>query len=97
MSIPKFAARRDENEPEIIEALRAAGWSVQQINEPGFPDLVVARGQRVFLMEVIGDAKAKKYPHGLTPTQVQFHRAWQGMIHLVRSVDDALDALRWTG
>ncbi len=36
------AASRDANEREIIDALRARGHLVQQLSDPGVPDLIVA-------------------------------------------------------
>jgi len=93
----RYAARRDENELEIIQALRRLGWGVQSIDASGFPDLVVAKGKRIYLMEVIGSAKAAKYrkTQGLTPPQVKFHASWPGEIHLVHSIEEALAIVRW--
>ena len=90
------ASRRDENERDIIEALSASGWGVHQINATGFPDLVIAKGKRTLLVEVIGPAKAAKYRRtgGLTPAQVRFHALWPGVIHKVYSVAEALQLVR---
>ena len=92
----RYASRRDENERPIIDSLKAAGWGVHQVDATGFPDLVVSRGCRTFLIEVIGDAKAAKYrkTNGLTPAQVTFHRGWPGTIHLARSAEEALAIVR---
>ena len=94
--MPRWAARRDENEPEIIEALKAAGWGVFQVDARGFPDLVVAKGDRTHLIEVIGDAKWKnnRARGGLNPLQAEFHLAWPGTIHIVRTVEEALEVVR---
>lgn len=35
------AAKRDGNEPQIVEALRACGATVAQINEKDIPDLLI--------------------------------------------------------
>ena len=35
------AAKRDENEAEIVKALRDAGYFVTHLNDPGVPDLLV--------------------------------------------------------
>jgi hypothetical protein len=92
VALPRYAARRDENEPEIVDALRAAGWGVHRVSDAGFPDLVASRGKRVLLIEVVGDEKSKKFrkSQGLTPVQQEFHREWPGVIHIVRTVDEAL-------
>ena len=96
MSIPKYASRRDDNELPIIDALEAAGWGVLQLNATGVPDLLVGRGKRLYLLEIIGEEKAKKYRHsgGLTPDQVHFHSRWPGEIHLVKTPEAALAIVR---
>lgn len=48
----KTIARRDDNEPEIIKALEAAGAYVVQVSATGLPDLCVGYGGRWFWMEV---------------------------------------------
>ena len=96
--MPRYAARRDENERDIIDALKLAGWSVYQVDGRGFPDLVVANGERTYLLEVIAPAKDAKYRHnqiaGLTEVQCHFHLQWKGIIHIVRSVEEALEVIR---
>ena len=77
------AAKRDANEPEIIRAFKARGWSVQQVSERGCPDLLVGRGRVLLLVEVKG--KGAK----LTPDQRTWFEAWQGPLPvIVRSVSD---------
>ena len=98
MPIPKYAARRDSNEREIIDALQLAGWSVFQADAAGFPDLVVAKGHRTYLIEVIAPAKDAKYRHseipGLTEVQVHFHIHWKGDLYIARSVEEAFAIIR---
>lgn len=80
------AAKIDLNQPEIVEALRAVGVSVQSTANmgKGFPDLVAAKGAMTWLIEVKG-------PKGkLTDDQVKFIGSWRGCVHIVRTVDDAL-------
>lgn len=79
-------AKIDTNQPEIVEALRAVGVSVQSTATigKGFPDLVAAKGQNTWIIEV-------KQPDGkLTSDQIKFIEEWRGVVHIVRSVDDAL-------
>ena len=66
------AAKRDLNESEIVDAFKALGWSVQKMSARGCPDLLVAKGKRVALVEVKG-AKGK-----LTPDQVKWRAQWTG-------------------
>lgn len=79
------AARRDNNEDAIVQALRASGWSVAFLSGAGTPDLVIGRPGALLLVEV----KAKNGK--LTPDQEQWHREWRGAKPvIVRSVDEAL-------
>lgn len=49
MTLNRYAAKRDANEPEIIKALRTVGAKVKQLPRP---DLIVRFAGRVYLMEV---------------------------------------------
>jgi Holliday junction resolvase len=79
------AAKRDGNETEIVKAFRACGWSVCFLAGSGVPDLAIAKGERLILVEV------KQRLGKLTPAQVKWHADWRGPKPvIVRSVDDAL-------
>jgi Holliday junction resolvase len=80
------AARIDLNHGEVVDALRKVGVSVVSLASVGngIPDLLAAKNDKVWLIEVKG-------PKGkLTPAQVEFMATWPGVVHIVRSVDDAL-------
>ena len=87
------ANQRDANEPEIVEALRAARATVVLLepSEPGLPDLLIGFRGHTFLQEV-------KNPDGrnrIDEDQVTFHRLWCGRpIAVVRT---PLEALRDIG
>ena len=66
------AARRDENEPVIVAALRGAGWTAEPVSSPGFPDLVIAKGRTVRLMEI------KAAGGSITSAQISFRQRWRG-------------------
>ena len=68
--------RRDANEPDVIQALRAVGAETWQISGRGLPDLLVRFRGRYYVGEV-KTAKGK-----LQPTQ--------GAFPIWRCVDDAL-------
>jgi hypothetical protein len=79
------AAKVDSNQVEIVSALRKVGCCVMHMHTlgKGVPDILVARRGRLWLVEVKG-------PKGkLTPGQEAFHAAWP--VHVVRSVDDAIN------
>ena len=83
MSLRRYAAKRDSNEREIIDALVAAGASVQQLSLKGAPDLLVGFRGETYLMEV-KTAKGK-----LTPDEQDWLNAWQGQATVVRTIEDA--------
>jgi hypothetical protein len=88
------AAKVDANAPELVESLRAMGYSVDVLpGGNGRPDLLVgvpASGANV-LLEV-------KQPGGkLNPLQVKWHREWKGKAHVVWSFQDALMVLQSYG
>ncbi len=84
-----MARRTDRNQAEIVAALRAAGASVQDLHEIGCgcPDILIGYGGVNLLMEI-------KAPCGhLLKSEWDWHQAWRGCVIIVRSVEDALDAL----
>ncbi|MGL4444070.1 MAG: hypothetical protein ACRCU1_10630 [Alsobacter sp.] len=96
MSNLRRGARRDANEPEIFDALIAAGASVTRINGHGVPDLLVGFRAGTFLLEV----KLPLGPRGglsdrdLNEDQREWWKTWTGAAPVVvRSVDEALRAI----
>ncbi len=87
MSIHRRAAKRDANEAEIKDALKAVGASVVTISAKGVPDLLVGYRGVNYLLETKG--KRGK----LTPDQVQFFEDWCGEASVVRTVEDALKVI----
>jgi hypothetical protein len=87
-------AQVDENQPEVVAALRGAGASVQILSAVGHgcPDILVGYNGRTLLMEI-------KFPLGtpshrkLTPPQVEWHARWKGQLAIVHSAKEALDIL----
>jgi hypothetical protein len=85
------AARIDDNQRAIVNALRAVGASVEIIARP--VDLLVGYRQATFLLEVKDGTKVAS-AKGLTPLQEKFFRNWRGGPALkVESVDEALAAI----
>ena len=72
MSLKRWAAKRDESEPEIVETFLDAGCSVIKHSGPGEADLVVGHRGRTRLVEVkSGNAQLK-------PMQAEWAQAWKG-------------------
>jgi hypothetical protein len=81
MSIRRYNAKRDGNEPGIIAALEAMGCMVHRMDTP--VDLLVLHRGTVHLVEV----KAKRGT--LTKDQRLFVEGWP--VTVLRSVDDAIN------
>ena len=73
--------RRDQNEPAIVEALKALGAKVWRISGPGAPDLLVLYGGSYHCLEV----KTAKGKRTAAQEVSQFP--------VVRDVDEALKAV----
>jgi hypothetical protein len=85
------AAKRDDNEQEIVKALRKAGAYVAYITEPA--DLLVGYQGRTMILEV-KDGNKPPSARKLTPNEQKFHDEWTGgELYVITSVEDALDRL----
>lgn len=87
----KYGAKIDANQPEIVNALRAAGCTVQHLHAvgKGCPDLLCAVDGQTFLIEVKDGSKVPS-KQALTPDQITWHKAWKAQVHVVNSVESAL-------
>jgi len=86
------AAKIDANQPEIVDALRSFGCSVQSMAAigKGCPDLLAwSPWVGAQLLEIKDGAKPPS-AQALTPDQIRFHAKWGGPIHVVKTVDEAL-------
>jgi len=92
----RHAARIDNNQHDIVAALRAVGCSVQSLAAvgQGVPDLLVFAPRRgllgsLVLIEVKDGAKPPS-ARRRTDAQLIWHADWKGPVYLVNSVDEAL-------
>lgn len=77
------AARRDDNEGDIVAAARRCGLKVFPINDAGIGDLIVQWGSVCEVWEV------KREDGKLTDAQCKLRQ--QGLrAHIIRNVDDVL-------
>lgn len=92
--VNRYAGKPDENQAEIVAALRGVGASVAITSQAGkgFPDLVVGFRGVNYLIEVIGPGKIRNYRKtgGLMPNQVEWHDAWRGQCAVAHNVEEAL-------
>ena len=77
-------ARTDGNHGQIVEALRAAGCTVQSLAAigDGTPDLLVGVGGRNLLVEVKDGSKSPSRRR-LTDDERTWHAAWAGQVAVV--------------
>jgi len=91
------AARRDDNEKEIVAAMREAGAYVKAINDEGLFDLLVSYRGKTLLIEVKDGAKPPS-ARRLTEAEQKFHDEWPGSdLYIINSVEEALALLGTCG
>ena len=80
------AAKVDENQPEIVQALREIGATVEPLHfvGRGFPDIAVGYRGNNWLFEI--KTKAGK----LTEDEHDWHGDWRGQVHVIRTADQAI-------
>ena len=90
----RFRARTDDNQPEIVKALRNHGATVAITAQAGsgFPDLVVGYRNRNYLMEIKDPSKPIS-DQKLTPDQVKFHSKWYGQLAVIKTIAEAIDLI----
>jgi hypothetical protein len=92
--LSRYARAIDENQPGIVDALRACGAGVQSLAQAGsgVPDLLVFFRGSYFLLEVKDSAKVPS-ARRLTPSQISWHSSWPGPVTVVESIEQALKAI----
>jgi hypothetical protein len=91
VSIKRWATKKDANHKEIVQALKAAGASVEEIERP--VDLLVGFAGQTTLMEVknIESWYGRK---GANDNQSAFMSTWRGgAVAFVDSIESALRVL----
>jgi hypothetical protein len=88
------ANRIDDNQNDIVTALRKAGATVRVISQgDGIPDLLVGFRGETILLEV-KDGNKPPSARTLTPAEKKFFDEWEGgLCMVVKSVEDALELL----
>ncbi len=92
----RYAARVDDNQAEVVAALRKAGATVQSLAEVGrgCPDLLVGFAGKTSLMEIKDGSKVAS-ARKLTPAQQVWHGAWTGgTLSVVSDIESALRVLK---
>lgn len=90
MPIPKYRAKRDRNESEMLKALKTIpGLSVVALSAKDVPDLLIGYLGANFLVEV----KNKKGRNRLQKGQSEFIASWNGQAAVVHTLEEILAIL----
>lgn len=86
--------RIDANHRAVTEALEQVGATVYSLAAcgGGCPDLLVGRGGKVWLIEVKDGAKSASR-RALTPDQRRWIEWFNGEVHIVTSVQQAVEVV----
>jgi len=89
------AAKIDENQPALVELIRAMGVSVAITSaaHDGFTDLVIGFGGVTVLVEV-KDGSKPPARRKLTPQQVTFHGSFKGAITVIENEQQAAELVK---
>ena len=87
----RHKAKVDDNQRDIVNALRSIGCSVISLAAVGngCPDLLVGFRGNNFLLEV-KDGNKSPSRRKLTPDQQKFFATWQGYRSVVKSAEEAV-------
>lgn len=88
------AAKVDDNQQEVVQALLRAGASVLYLHGVGMgaPDILAGFRGRNWLLE-IKDGSKPPSARKLTQMQERWHQTWRGQVAVVESADEALAAI----
>jgi len=85
------AAKVDDNQKDIVRALRAMGASVCSLSAvgQGCPDLLVGYRHKNYLFEVKNKGGLDK----TTPAQDRWLEGWNGQWHLIYDAEEAISVM----
>jgi hypothetical protein len=92
--MPKYAARIDANQGEIVDALRKAGATVQHLHRvgAGCPVLMIGfRGSNLLFEVKDGDKPPSQQT--IRRAQTEWRDTWRGQVAVVTNADEALAAM----
>ena len=89
---PRYNPKVDQNQKEIVDALKKAGCSVCVIGRP--VDLLVGYRARNFLLECKNPSTDYGKNDRGTETQRDFFANWKGQVRKVSSAEEAIEVVR---
>ena len=88
MGLPRYAAKTDDNQQEIVKALRAIGCKVEIIGRP--VDLLIGYRGLNFLLECKPERRQNRSDQ---KKQRDWIKAWRGQVCVVTSAEQAIKAV----
>jgi len=97
-NLMRRAARADDNQAEIVQALLRMGATVQHLHSvgDGCPDIVCGFKNKNYLIE-IKDGNKPPSRRKLTPVQERWHRLWAGQHAVVKTPEEAVRVINCNG
>jgi hypothetical protein len=85
----------DQNQPSIVEDLRAIGASVQSLASvgKGCPDLLVGFRGSNYVFEV-KNPDVPPSRRQLTPDEIKWHERWRGSVYVIHSFEEAFKIIK---
>jgi hypothetical protein len=96
---PRYAAKRDANEPELVKRIKKRGATVDQLDGTGTPDLLIGYHGINALAEVKDPTRIPS-EQNLNEHQIRWHATWKGQVTVIkteRDVDRLLDRMAVMG
>ena len=92
------AARRDDNEKAIVDALERVGCMVQKLTQgDGVPDLLVGVPSGKLIVIEVKDGGKVPSAKRLSEKELAWHQRWARYpVFIVEDVEQAVKASRWT-
>lgn len=92
------AARRDDNEKAIVDALERVGCLVQKLTQgDGVPDLLVGVPSGKLIVIEVKDGDKVPSAKRLTEKELAWHQRWARYpVFVVENVEQAVKASRWS-
>lgn len=89
------AAKIDSNQNKVVTLLRkipGVSVAVTSALGKGFPDLVIGRNGKNYLVE-LKDGDKFKSQQKLTPEESKWHDEWRGQVAVCANIDEVLNTI----
>ncbi len=89
----RFRAKVDDNQRDLVAALRSFGCTVLPLHQlgHGVPDLLVRRPDGSLALVEVKDGSKPPSARKLTPDEQQFAAQWRGVYYLVSTLQQAAE------